>query len=100
MKVVVYGGCGALGRSIVERFKSLDHIVTSIDFKPNQDAHQNIVLTAQDFAGTSETILSQLKQILNGGQVDAIFTVAGGSLSNEVGPVATLLTRISSRMSI
>jgi dihydropteridine reductase len=46
--VVVIGGAGALGRSIIESFKAASRLVVSVDFNPNDQADENVIITNAD----------------------------------------------------
>lgn len=64
----------------MSKFKASKYQVTSIDFKVNDEASDNIVLVkGQDFSASSLHILSSVASSLNGDKYDAVFTVAGGS---------------------
>lgn len=74
--VLVYGGCGALGRSIVAKFAAASWSVTSVDFVENADANHNIVLEkSANVAGMAASIESR---IAAGPSLNAIINVAGG----------------------
>ncbi|KAI8916336.1 hypothetical protein EDD86DRAFT_185720 [Gorgonomyces haynaldii] len=78
MSVLVYGGCGNLGKTIVSRFKQSNFTVLSVDFRPNDEAHHNIILQQQDFLATAQHIESHLSTILGDQKLDALLNVAGG----------------------
>ena len=42
LKVLVYGGSGALGRALVQRYKAAGRWVLSVDLSPNEDADANV----------------------------------------------------------
>jgi NAD(P)-dependent dehydrogenase (short-subunit alcohol dehydrogenase family) len=45
--VLVYGGAGQLGGTVVSHFKQAGYTTYSVDFRPNEDAHHNFVLTPE-----------------------------------------------------
>ncbi|XGW12318.1 hypothetical protein V3C99_013209, partial [Haemonchus contortus] len=77
-KVIVYGGRGALGSTILEHFKKHGYWTLSIDLAANETANINVLVDGK------EDWVSQEASILNGvsaavdAPVDAIFCVAGG----------------------
>lgn len=74
-QVLVYGGSGGLGRAIVARFKQSNFKVISVDFSPNSDASENIILNTQsDFTATSEKVMSDVNTLLKGHKLDAVLT--------------------------
>ncbi|KAJ3193512.1 hypothetical protein HDU67_005083, partial [Dinochytrium kinnereticum] len=83
---LVYGGSGALGRALVSTFRasnwmvtSVAKIVTSVDFKPNEEASHNIVLSSSlDFEATGNKVNTDLSGLISGKKIDAILNVAGG----------------------
>ncbi|KAJ2501129.1 hypothetical protein GGH96_002161 [Coemansia sp. RSA 1972] len=78
--VVVYGGSGALGTSIVKLFKKHAWKVVSIDFRINPDADDSMVVPnhpqALDEQGTR--ISADVGDLLSGAKTDAVLCVAGG----------------------
>ena len=76
MNVLVYGGSGQLGRAIVSRFLTANFKVTSIDFKENADATQNIILESRN--ESLEAMGSRIIASLNNSSFDAVINVAGG----------------------
>ncbi|GMR36902.1 hypothetical protein PMAYCL1PPCAC_07097, partial [Pristionchus mayeri] len=76
--VIVYGGKGALGHSIVVHFKANGFRVISIDVFANEEADENVIV---DVNGSW---MEQEKGILEGlsskgvKEVDGVFCVAGG----------------------
>jgi len=80
-KILVYGGTGALGDTLVAFFKAKNNWVVSIDLKENEKADASIVVNASDsFLDQEKSIDLQLHKLLNQGveKLDAIFNVAGG----------------------
>ncbi|XP_002128545.2 dihydropteridine reductase isoform X1 [Ciona intestinalis] len=79
LKVVIYGGCGALGRNIVSHFKSNNHHVTSIDLMSNDTADQNVLIkNLNSWQDQHTEVVDGLGSLLGEQKVDAIFCVAGG----------------------
>jgi len=82
--VLVIGGAGALGRSVVKTFKTISPIwnVLSIDFVENQEANQNIIVQKNFDKSTIVNINNAIKN-----NFDCVINVAGGwrgeSLKNE-----------------
>ncbi|KAJ3036646.1 hypothetical protein HDV00_002470 [Rhizophlyctis rosea] len=77
--VLVYGGSGALGRAIVTYFRNAKWTVTSIDFRANEEATNNVLLTPNlplEKAGLD--VLGKVGDALSGQRLDAILNVAGG----------------------
>ncbi|KAJ1523795.1 hypothetical protein HK096_001642, partial [Nowakowskiella sp. JEL0078] len=74
--VLIYGGSGALGRTLVTAFKNANWSVTSVDFRENSEATSNVLLSTNDKFEEQynkvHAILSKEKKL------DAIFNVAGG----------------------
>lgn len=78
-RVMVYGGGGALGGTLVGYFKEKQYWVVSVDMKPNESANESIVLTPTDSMFEHETQLSAgLSALLGESKLDAIVNVAGG----------------------
>jgi len=76
---IVYGGCGALGRTLVAKLKSCNFHVVSIDLAANQDADSNVEITqTSDWVKQSEEVKEKVGQVLSGKRVDLISCVAGG----------------------
>ncbi|KAJ3168094.1 hypothetical protein HK101_011683 [Irineochytrium annulatum] len=76
---LVYGGSGQLGRHIVSVFKEAKWTVTSVDFRANEEANNNIVLSQDlDFEATGKKVDKDLTGITGGKKIDAIMNVAGG----------------------
>ncbi|KAJ3108452.1 hypothetical protein HDU97_001159 [Phlyctochytrium planicorne] len=76
---LIYGGSGALGRALVTAFRSSNWVVTSVDFRPNEDASHNIILNSTlDFEATGAKVDKDLSGFTSGKKIDAIFNVAGG----------------------
>eukprot|EP00754_Rhynchopus_humris_P040662 Rhum_TRINITY_DN23764_c0_g1::Rhum_TRINITY_DN23764_c0_g1_i1::g.178684::m.178684/K00357/QDPR; dihydropteridine reductase len=78
-RVVVYGGSGALGRTVVDTFVRNNWQTISIDLAANEAASSAISVGAdQSWVQASESVLSQLETALGGEKVDAVVNVAGG----------------------
>ncbi|XP_072029747.1 dihydropteridine reductase-like [Amphiura filiformis] len=78
-RVLVYGGKGALGRSVVDFFKSKSWWVASIDLFPNEAADANIVVTKLDsWTDQEQEVNAKVEETLGGEKLDAILCVAGG----------------------
>ncbi|KAL0091010.1 hypothetical protein J3Q64DRAFT_1023671 [Phycomyces blakesleeanus] len=77
--LVVYGGAGALGRSVVTFFKEKGWTVTSIDLVENVSADHNAIVnpnaTLQDQA---KEVQDNLASFLGAKKLKAILCVAGG----------------------
>ncbi|KAI9202450.1 uncharacterized protein BJ171DRAFT_514085 [Polychytrium aggregatum] len=80
--LLVYGGSGALGRALVAHFRSLNYNVTSVDFRENEEADANVVISREDGAAELQVagprIASAVAASLGTMKVDAILNVAGG----------------------
>jgi len=78
-KVLVYGGCGALGAVLVTSLKKHNVWVCSIDLRPNEEADANIVVSElNDWEKQSTEVHERVAEVLDGAKVDGIFNVAGG----------------------
>lgn len=78
-KVLVYGGKGALGTSVVNYFKSRNWWVVSVDLFPNEEAHANVIITKTDVWTEQESeVGSKVEEALKEEKLDAILCVAGG----------------------
>ncbi|KAJ2641364.1 hypothetical protein IW137_003110, partial [Coemansia sp. RSA 1287] len=78
--VTVYGGCGALGTSIVKLFKKHAWKVVSIDFSINPDADDSVVVPdhSQTLNDQGTRISADIGDLLSGSKADAVLCVAGG----------------------
>ncbi|KAI9217925.1 hypothetical protein BC828DRAFT_389993 [Blastocladiella britannica] len=94
---LVYGGAGALGRTIVAHFKSLNWAVTSLDRAPNPDATTSVSLSSADGATSWEAIAKEAGTSVT--DFDALVCVAGGwcggnaAASDFVSSVETSVTQ-------
>ncbi|ESP00439.1 hypothetical protein LOTGIDRAFT_140722 [Lottia gigantea] len=78
-RVLVYGGRGALGSTIVKFFKSRLYWVGSIDLNPNEEADANVVVKPAESWTEQEDLVSKGVEIAVGDfKLDAILCVAGG----------------------
>ncbi|RIA93281.1 hypothetical protein C1645_735664 [Glomus cerebriforme] len=78
-KVVVYGGSGNLGRSLVTLFKKNNWEVTSVGTRLNEEAVHNIIISNDDSLEVQgKKVIQNSSSILNGEKYDAILCVAGG----------------------
>lgn len=84
LKVIVYGGKGALGSAAVSAFKKLQWWVLAIDLErsgPNEEADIKILIkdqNLQSLVDQERQVLDETKQALGDSKVDAIICVAGG----------------------
>ncbi|PIO64162.1 hypothetical protein TELCIR_14221 [Teladorsagia circumcincta] len=87
-KVIVYGGRGALGSTILEHFKKSGFVglikfctkkwTLSIDLVANETANINVLVDGkEDWVSQETSIMSGVSAALDS-PVDAIFCVAGG----------------------
>ncbi|KAI8372104.1 hypothetical protein BD560DRAFT_328624 [Blakeslea trispora] len=78
-KLLVYGGAGALGRSLVQHFKSKGYTVINVDLVENDEADYNTVPnTSVSLAEQGQQLGESLGQLLGTDKLSAIFCVAGG----------------------
>lgn len=78
-RVVVYGGKGALGATIVSHFKAKSWWVASIDLNQNPEADVNILVGKDDSLEQQQTaVTNQVSSALKGNKLDAVICVAGG----------------------
>ena len=91
--LVVIGGTGALGASIVHRFAdptmgAATSKVISVDFMPNPEAHASIVCKGnKPWKQECRSIVSQIKKEIKykqGGRVGAVIHAAGGFLPGNL----------------
>ncbi|KAI8100167.1 uncharacterized protein BX664DRAFT_323051 [Halteromyces radiatus] len=77
--LAVYGGAGALGRSLVSYFKNKGFRVVSIDLVENKEADANTITDVNhSLEEQGNFVKKSLDGVLNGTQLAAIFCVAGG----------------------
>ncbi|XP_014272170.1 dihydropteridine reductase [Halyomorpha halys] len=78
-RVLVYGGCGALGSTCVKFFKNKSWWVGSIDTKANDEADKNFIVNVADpWLEQEATLSSAISSALGNNKFDAIICVAGG----------------------
>jgi len=78
-KVIVYGGKGALGSTLVHHFKSKAWWVCSIDLTENTEADANVVVDSKgDLQEQAKQVKDDVEKVANGSKIDAIYCVAGG----------------------
>lgn len=79
-RVLIYGGKGALGATIVKYFREQKWWVGSIDLVSNDEADANVLVeaSAASWVDQNKTINEKVAEILAGNKVDAILCVAGG----------------------
>jgi len=78
-RVLIYGGTGALGATLVNHFKSKNYWVSSIDLRSSEEAHASIVVDINaDLSQQLASIDKDLHAVLSDTKVDAILNVAGG----------------------
>eukprot|EP00088_Acartia_fossae_P051776 TRINITY_DN5821_c0_g1_i4.p1 TRINITY_DN5821_c0_g1~~TRINITY_DN5821_c0_g1_i4.p1 ORF type:complete len:234 (+),score=66.59 TRINITY_DN5821_c0_g1_i4:31-732(+) len=79
MKVLVYGGCGGLGRVIVQHFKAAGFYVLSVDIPENKEADACVqVNLADDWIAQETNIAKKVLDVLKGDKLEAVINVAGG----------------------
>lgn len=78
-KVVIFGGCGALGSKCVESFKRKNWWVGSIDYKGNYNADINVILQNKSDEVSQESVINKaMETSLKTEKLNAIICVAGG----------------------
>ncbi|KAJ1550146.1 hypothetical protein HK405_001307, partial [Cladochytrium tenue] len=77
---LVFGGCGALGRAVIAAFTAANWKITSVDFRPNDQAAHNVVLSpGLDLEATGRLVESEVTAALGPAEkFDAVLNVAGG----------------------
>lgn len=84
LRVIVYGGKGALGAAVVTAFKKLEWWVLAIDLERNgshPEADNKILIKDQNLdslVAQERQVLDETKLALGDNKVDAIICVAGG----------------------
>lgn len=100
-RCIVYGGCGALGATIVSHLRSANYWICSIDMRVNDQANANILVKPElDLAGQEAHIAEKLTTLLANSassssalfKLDAILNVAGGWAGGNASKAETLLT--------
>ncbi|RCN29582.1 oxidoreductase, short chain dehydrogenase/reductase family protein [Ancylostoma caninum] len=77
-RVIVYGGRGALGSTVVDHFKKNDFWTLSIDMAANEAANANVLVDSKDDWVTQEASILKGVAAAVDSPVDGIFCVAGG----------------------
>lgn len=78
-KVLIYGGRGALGSTLVSHFKSCGWWVCSVDLVASDDADANIIVDPKaDWTTQEELVVSELGKAVAADKLDAVLNVAGG----------------------
>ncbi|KAK4514794.1 Hsp90 cochaperone [Mucor velutinosus] len=78
-KLVIYGGAGALGRALVQHFKTKGYTVISVDLVENQDADFNTLATGSgSLSEQGQSISESIASVLGSEKLCGVFCVAGG----------------------
>lgn len=77
-RVIVYGGRGALGSTVVSAFKKNEYWVCNIDMKENSEADHNILVTGDTWLNQEENVCSEVTAVLKEEKLDALLCFAGG----------------------
>jgi len=77
-RVVVYGGRGALGSTVVSLFKRSEYWVCNIDMKENNEADHNILVSGNTWQEQEEKVCGAVSTVLGEDKVDAVLCLAGG----------------------
>lgn len=84
-RVVIYGGRGSLGSTLVKLFAKRSWGTISVDFIENTNALHNIVIPQKaSFLEQSAFVSQELTDILGSEKVDAVLCVAGGWVSEKI----------------
>jgi len=84
-KLLIYGGSGALGRSIIREFKRGNWNVTSVDVASNQEADLNCnVDDSVDWGAATRKVLEKIEQHDPTGKFFTVVAVAGGWIGGTV----------------
>ncbi|OBZ84218.1 Dihydropteridine reductase [Choanephora cucurbitarum] len=85
-KLLVYGGAGALGRSLVQHFKSKGYAVINVDLIENEEADFNTAPnTSVSLAEQGQQLSESVGQWLGTDKLSAILCVAGGWAGGHAG---------------
>uniref|UniRef100_A0A915N4Y0 Dihydropteridine reductase n=1 Tax=Meloidogyne javanica TaxID=6303 RepID=A0A915N4Y0_MELJA len=77
--VLIYGGRGALGKELVDFFRSKNIWVLNVDMSESEAANSNVLVDPlQSWVEQEKTVLNGVESVLNGDKLDAILCVAGG----------------------
>lgn len=77
-RVVVYGGRGALGSTVVNLFKKSSFWVINIDMKENEAADKNILVSGDTWTQQEENVCGEVASALGEEKLDAVLCFAGG----------------------
>jgi len=78
-RVLVYGGCGGLGRQIVDHLRSEGFWVLSVDIAENKSADASVQVSLSDgWLDQEKNVLRMVGEALKGNKLDGILNVAGG----------------------
>jgi len=77
-RVIVYGGRGALGSTVVTMFKKNQYWVCNIDMKENTEADHNIIVTGDTWIQQEENVCSEVSIAMKEDKLDAVLCFAGG----------------------
>jgi len=77
-RVLVYGGRGALGSTVVSTFKNASYWVLNIDMKDNEEADHNIIVTGDSWTMQAENVCGAVSNLLGENKLDAVLCFAGG----------------------
>jgi len=77
-RVIVYGGRGALGSTVVSVFKKNQFWVCNIDMQENTEADHNIIVTGDTWTQQEENVCAEVGSIMNNEKLDALLCFAGG----------------------
>lgn len=77
-RVIVYGGRGALGSTVVTMFKRNQFWVCNIDMKENTEADHNIIVTGDTWTQQEENVCAEVSCVMKEDKLDALLCFAGG----------------------
>ena len=75
-RVVVYGGRGALGSTIVTRFKETGYWVASVDTRLSDCCDENILVEGETWQQQTDQVTAGVSQLLGEEKLDAVICVA------------------------
>eukprot|EP01087_Luapelamoeba_hula_P001400 TRINITY_DN11120_c0_g1_i1.p1 TRINITY_DN11120_c0_g1~~TRINITY_DN11120_c0_g1_i1.p1 ORF type:complete len:253 (+),score=61.49 TRINITY_DN11120_c0_g1_i1:35-760(+) len=82
-QVLVYGGAGQLGATVVGEFKEKGWTTHCVDFRANPQAHNNVVLSPTD--STKDNVAKAVADLKSkNARLDVVVCVAGGWLGGDV----------------
>ena len=84
--VLVYGGNGALGKSIISHYNKLNWKTISVDFHENNEAYHNVVINSNTtWNDNVNHIISHCNDLSQSkSPVQSIISVAGGWLGGDI----------------